>query len=236
MTAADLHDALAPLGADLWCARWRAGAADCAQQASEQGVTYAAKIDKPKRDRLEQTGARSLRHIPAARFPAPGVSLRRRRTGPHQILSASRRRAPARRRCARRSPDHCLCGRAIRILELQRAASADEIGGFSARHAAEAAGAAPLMPRYNLPSNMCTPFSGWQIQDNAPTVQARGDGGEAICGDRSASWRWPHQPACMRWVRSPIAIFRTVSAGRLRDGRTHLRPHPIACLQRNRAC
>ena len=75
MTAADLHDALAPLGADLMV---RAiGALERGQlrltKQSEQGVTYAAKIDKAEA-RIDWTrpARETLRHIHGL-SPFPGA-------------------------------------------------------------------------------------------------------------------------------------------------------------------
>jgi methionyl-tRNA formyltransferase len=75
MTASDLHDALAPLGADLTVRAMGALARrglQCTKQ-SEQGVTYAAKIDKAEA-RIDWTkSAREvLRHIHGL-SPFPGA-------------------------------------------------------------------------------------------------------------------------------------------------------------------
>ena len=75
MTALDLHDALAPLGADLMVRAMAAlgrGGLQLTKQ-SEQGVTYAAKIDKAEA-RIDWTGpAREvLRHIHGL-SPFPGA-------------------------------------------------------------------------------------------------------------------------------------------------------------------
>ena len=130
MTAADLHDALAPLGADLMVRAMGAlerGGLQLSKQ-SEQGVTYAAKIEKAEA-RIDWTGRRArCCAISAAcrRFPAPGARWR---------STASRRVS---RSCAANpakgagAPGEVLdeqltiaCGDgAIRILELQRAGKA----------------------------------------------------------------------------------------------------------------
>ena len=69
MTAADLHDALAPLGADLMVRAMgglERGGLQLTKQ-SEQGVTYAAKIEKAEaRIDWKRVGARS-----AAAYPWP---------------------------------------------------------------------------------------------------------------------------------------------------------------------
>jgi methionyl-tRNA formyltransferase len=75
MTAADLHDALAPLGADLMVRAMGAlqrGALQLTKQ-SEAGVTYAAKIDKAEARIDWNSAARAvLRHIHGL-SPFPGA-------------------------------------------------------------------------------------------------------------------------------------------------------------------
>ncbi len=75
MTAADLHDALAPLGADLMVRAMGAlerGKLQLTRQ-SEQGVTYAAKIDKAEaRIDWNQSAHAVLRHIHGL-SPFPGA-------------------------------------------------------------------------------------------------------------------------------------------------------------------
>ncbi len=75
MTAADLHDALAPRGADLMVRAMGAlerGQLQLAKQ-SEQGVTYAAKIDKAEaRIDWQQPARAVLRHIHGL-SPFPGA-------------------------------------------------------------------------------------------------------------------------------------------------------------------
>ena len=75
MTAADLHDALAPLGADLMVRAM--GALERGQlrltKQSEQGVTYAAKIDKAEaRIDWDRSARAVLRHIHGL-SPFPGA-------------------------------------------------------------------------------------------------------------------------------------------------------------------
>ncbi len=75
MTAADLHDALAPLGADLMVRAMAAlerGGLQLTRQ-SEEGVTYAAKIEKAEA-RIDWNGAARavLRHIHGL-SPFPGA-------------------------------------------------------------------------------------------------------------------------------------------------------------------
>jgi len=130
MTAADLHDALAPLGADLMV-RAMGGLARGGLQLtkqSEQGVTYAAKIDKAEARIDWQRPAREvLRHIHGL-SPFPGAWC--------EVASDGE---PARIKILRCEPakgsgapgevlDDRLtiaCGDgAIRILELQRAGKA----------------------------------------------------------------------------------------------------------------
>src|SRR4030081_2874865 len=75
MTAADLHDALAPLGADLMVRAMAAlarGGLQLSKQ-SEQGVTYAAKIDKAEaRIDWNRPAHEVLRHIHGL-SPFPGA-------------------------------------------------------------------------------------------------------------------------------------------------------------------
>lgn len=75
MTARDLHDALAPLGADLMVRAMGAlerGRLQLTKQ-SEQGITYATKIDKAEaRIRWTETAHQVLRHIHGL-SPFPGA-------------------------------------------------------------------------------------------------------------------------------------------------------------------
>ena len=114
MTAADLHDALAPLGADLMV-RAMGGLARGGlqlQKQSEDGVTYAAKIDKAEARIDWQRPARAvLRHIHGlSPFPGAWCEIASDSEPARIKISALRtgegfRRA---RRGARRSPDDCL--------------------------------------------------------------------------------------------------------------------------------
>jgi methionyl-tRNA formyltransferase len=75
MTAADLHDALAPLGADLMVRAMGGLERGCLQlsKQSEQGVTYAAKIEKAEAKIDWSRSARDvLRHIHGL-SPFPGA-------------------------------------------------------------------------------------------------------------------------------------------------------------------
>ena len=129
------------------------------------------------------------------------------------------------------------CGEgAIRILELQRAGKAPmKAAEFLARHAAEAAGAARLMPRYKLIIEYDgTPFSGWQIQENGPTVQGALEAAvKAICGEDVRVHGAGRTDAGVHALGqvAHCDIAKHFVPGRFRDGlNAHLRPHPIGVL------
>ena len=161
MTAADLHDALAPLGADLMVRAMGAlerGKLQLTRQ-SEQGVTYAAKIDKAEaRIDWNKPAREVLRHIhglspfpgawcemPIEGEPARVKILRCEMTDgsgaagdlldDRLTVACKRRRDPDSRTAARRQ-------------------GADEGGGFFARNAAEASDAAsadaPLQTHHRI--------------------------------------------------------------------------------------
>ena len=162
MTAADLHDALAPLGAGLMVRAMGAlerGELQLTRQ-SDHGVTYAAKIEKAEaRHRLGKTCARGAAPYPRA------VAVSRR-----MVRDADRGRGarenPALRTCrwVRVCPANCSNDRltvackdgAIRILELQRAGKApmkaeDFLRGTPLNnHSGAAAADAPLQAHHRI--------------------------------------------------------------------------------------
>jgi len=91
------------------------------------------------------------------------------------------------------------------------------------------------MPRYKLIIEYDgTPFSGWQIQDNAPTVQgALEQAVKAICGEDvrvNGAGRTDAGVHALAQV-AHCDIAKHFVPGRLRDGlNAHLRPHPIGVL------
>ncbi|MGH6709621.1 MAG: tRNA pseudouridine synthase A, partial [Bradyrhizobium sp.] len=91
------------------------------------------------------------------------------------------------------------------------------------------------MPRYKLIIEYDgTPFSGWQIQDNAPTVQgALETAVKAICGEQvrvNGAGRTDAGVHALGQV-AHCDIEKHFVPGRFRDGlNAHLRPHPIGVL------
>ena len=242
MTAADLHDALAPLGADLMVRAMGAlerGGLQLSKQ-SEDGVTYAAKIEKAEA-RIDWNTAGARGAAPYSR--AVAVSRRLVRDGDRRRAGAGQ--DPALRtgegfgragRCARRPPDHRLRRRRDpHSRPAARRQGADEGGGFPARHAAQAAGAARLMPRYKLIIEYDgTPFCGWQLQDNGAAVQgALEDAVKAICGEQVRVHGAGRTDAGVHALGqvAHCDIAKAFRPGRFRDGlNAHLRPHPIGVL------
>jgi len=91
------------------------------------------------------------------------------------------------------------------------------------------------MPRYKLTIEYDgTPFSGWQVQDNAPTVQGALEGAvKAICGDDVRVHGAGRTDAGVHALGqvAHCNIAKSFAPGRLRDGlNAHLRPNPIAVL------
>ncbi|MCR6734048.1 MAG: methionyl-tRNA formyltransferase [Afipia sp.] len=127
MTASDLHDALAPLGADLMVRAMGALARRGLQftKQSEQGVTYAAKIDKAEaRIHWTKSAREVLRHIHGL-SPFPGAWFEVVLDGEPVRIKALRCELAKGAGAAGDLLDNKLtiaCGDgAIRILELQRA-------------------------------------------------------------------------------------------------------------------
>ena len=245
MTAADLHDALAPLGADSDGARdGRAGTRQAAtHRQSDQGVTYAAKIDKAETRIDWNRPARAvLRHIHGL-SPFPGawceIAIEASRRGSRSCAAKSPM-ARARRRTARRSP--------------QRSPARKARSGFSncsapARQPMKAeeflrgtplppgARLGVICPATNSSSNMTARrFAAGRSRTMAPRCRAR--------------WRRRSRRSAASTVRvhgagrtdagvhalAQVAhcdIAKHFVPGRLRDGlNAHLRPHPIGVLSR----
>ena len=127
MTAADLHDALAPLGADLMVRAMGAlerGKLQLTRQ-SDEGVTYAAKIEKAEaRIDWNKPAREVLRHIHGL-SPFPGAWCEMAIEGEQVRVKILRCELARRRRSGGGDVDDrlddCLQEGAIRILELQRA-------------------------------------------------------------------------------------------------------------------
>ena len=91
------------------------------------------------------------------------------------------------------------------------------------------------MPRYRLTIEYDgSPFCGWQVQDNGPSVQgALEDAVKAICGERIRVHGAGRTDAGVHALAhvAHLAMPKAFVAGRLRDGlNAHLRPHPIGVL------
>ena len=203
-------------------------------------MTYAAKIDKAEaRIDWNQPARAVLRHIHGL-SPFPGAWCEMPIEGEPARVKILRCEMPS----GSGAPGELLDDRlavacahgAIRILELQRAGKgADEGGGISARHAAEAADAADLMPRYKLTIEYDgAPFCGWQLQDNGASVQgALETAVKAICGEQVRVHGAGRTDAGVHALAqvAHCDIAKHFVPGRFRDGlNAHLRPHPIGVL------
>jgi tRNA pseudouridine38-40 synthase len=90
-----------------------------------------------------------------------------------------------------------------------------------------------LMPRYKLIIEYDgTPFSGWQIQDTAPTVQGALEAAvKATCGEEVRVHGAGRTDAGVHALAqvAHCDIAKDFAPGRLRDAiNAHVRPHPIA--------
>ena len=91
------------------------------------------------------------------------------------------------------------------------------------------------MPRYKLIIEYDgTPFSGWQIQDNAPTVQGAMEAAVMAISGEPARVHGSGRTDAGVHALAQVAhcdIQKPFPPGRLRDGlNAHLRPHPIGVL------
>ena len=242
MTAADLHDALAPLGGELMARAMAAlerGELQLHRQ-SDQGVSYAAKIDKAE-TRIDWTrSARAvLRHIHGL-SPFPGAWCEITVDDAVARIKILRCEIADGSGIAGDLLDDRLsvaCGQgAIRILELQRAGKAAMKAGEFLRGTPLPPGARlACMPRYKLIIEYDgAPYCGWQIQDNGASVQgALETAVKAICGETVRVHGAGRTDAGVHALAqvAHCDIAKHFVPGRLRDGlNAHLRPHPIGVL------
>jgi len=92
-----------------------------------------------------------------------------------------------------------------------------------------------VMPRYKLTIEYDgAPFSGWQIQENGPSVQGALEAAvKAICGEEVRVHGAGRTDAGVHALGqvAHCDIAKAFAPSRLRDGlNAHLRPHPIAVL------
>src|SRR3978361_1873308 len=98
-----------------------------------------------------------------------------------------------------------------------------------------AAQSSSLMPRYKLTIEYDgAPFSGWQIQENGPSIQGALEAAvKAICGEHVRVHGAGRTDAGVHALAqvAHCDIAKHFAPGRLRDGlNAHLRPHPIGVL------
>ena len=91
------------------------------------------------------------------------------------------------------------------------------------------------MPRYKLTIEYDgTPYCGWQVQPNAPSVQGALEAAvKAICGEEARVHGAGRTDAGVHALAqvAHCDIAKPFAPGRLRDGlNAHLRPHPIGVL------
>src|ERR1700687_6080474 len=96
------------------------------------------------------------------------------------------------------------------------------------------------MPRYKLLIEYDgAPFSGWQIQENGPSVQGLLTGAvEAFCGERVAVQGAGRTDAGVHALGqvAHVDLEKEWDPDTVRDALTaHLRPHPIAVISAERA-
>ncbi len=213
MTAGELHDALAPLGADLMAAALDGlarGALSSTPQ-PEAGVTYAEKIDKAEtRIDWSKPGARCTTTSAACRrFPAPGSNW----DGVRVKVRAFDARRGQRRRPASLLDDRLTiaCGDgAVRLVEVAaRRQAADAGRRIHARHADRAGHATDMTPSPQVAIRDERPerCGGRPIRDRRCVRRS---------GGRPISSRGCAPPAiwCWRWWRSRTTRSSAISPGR----------------------
>jgi len=220
VTAADLHDALAPVGGELMVEAMDAlehGKLQLERQARQARPT---RQDRQGRgaDRLERPARAVLRHIHGCRRSRRVVRDRPGRRGARfKILRCVIATAPAHQaKCSTDISQWPASKARSGFSSCSAPAAADAGGRISARHAAAAAAAAILMPRYKLIIEYDgAPFCGWQLQDNGASVQgALETAVKAICGEQVRVHGRPHRcrRACAGAGR-PLRHRKAVRAG-----------------------
>ena len=243
-TTGELHDELARRGADLMLrALGRARKRPAATDAASGERRHLRQQDRQERDahRLDQAVERSPRPLPRAVAVSRRLVRACRRRTRQDFAHDQRRRQRAAGPRARRQVDD-------RLRQRRRAARANCSAPASSRWqrtnscAGRPSRPQPCcidMPRYKLTIEYDgTPYVGWQMQDNGPTIQgALTEAIAAFTGARPVVYGAGRTDAGVHALGqvAHVDLARDWDSDNVRDAiNFHLRPRPIAVLTAER--
>ena len=246
-TAGDVHDRIARLGADLMVRALGAlerGSLALTPQ-PDAGVTYAYKIDK---DETRIAWARPWREVHdhirgLSPFPGAWFELAGEGTARQSAAHDQRRRCGRAGHGARRQAHGGLWGgRGAHPRTAAGRPPGHEGGRVPARHCRcrrHPVRLSRAMPRYKLTIEYDgSPFVGWQIQDNGPSVQGvLAAAVEAFSGEKASVHGAGRTDAGVHALGQVghVDLAKDWDEETVRDAlNAHLRPHPVAVIAAER--